>query len=197
MYKPRWRPLLFHPNLQTHEKTKRKPLFIQNQQCHTAVLPGGQEVQAAFPSHTREMSPCWKTPSTFPPFPADSKHLLLPERKSKPNWVQPHPLPACCDTNSAYVTSWQVNTHKARLHGNQAHLITVQADAVLVRLLLQKRWQKYQLFCWRQLCRSAWTLTKIDSCLSENRMCLYRKLINFSSSQHHQCLKRNQTEKSS
>lgn len=33
--------------------------------------------------------------SVFPPFPAPSKHPLPPERKSKPNRVQPHPSPAC------------------------------------------------------------------------------------------------------
>lgn len=81
---------------QNHQKTTIRPLIIQNQWCCRAALPGSWEVQAAFPSHTTEMHLCWKTLACFlPSFPADSKHLLPAERKSKPNCVQPHPLPAC------------------------------------------------------------------------------------------------------
>lgn len=156
----------------SHKNTRKKkitPLFIQNGQCHTAALPGGWKVLAALLSHTREISPCWKTPRTFPPFPADSKCLLPPERKSKPNCVQPHP-------SGARSSLWHQPSLRYLLTGEHPQGKTVPKIKPIssqrrrmeswVWSLLQKQWQKYQLFCWRQMWRSAWTVVNTDSCLS-------------------------------
>lgn len=81
-------------NTKPPENQNKTPLYSESVVLQSSIARRLGSPGCLPQSHHRNAS-LLKDSGMFPSFPADSKHLLPPERKSKPNCVQPHPSPAC------------------------------------------------------------------------------------------------------